>query len=124
VRGVRRRELGMGKVQFLQLQSDAEVVDLFEGLVTSRRLVRKVHGSGRMSFNVSTLREGLNEEVTHEDADEILYLLEGEVEVSAGGEIQSAGPGTAIFIPQGTTYRYRVTKGPNEVVAVFSPPHA
>ena len=107
-------------IRVLTLKDDAEVVRL--DYLTSRRLVRKTHGSNTMSFNVSTLEQGYDDrEVQYADYDEIFYILAGEAEIEFDGGRHLLAPGMAVFVPRGSKYAYRVTKGPNELVAVFSP---
>ena len=107
-------------IRVLTLKDDAEVVRL--DLLTSRRLVIKTHGSNTMSFNVSTLEQGYDDrEVQYADYDEIFYILAGEAEIEFDGGRHLLAPGMAVFVPRGSKYAYRVTKGPNELVAVFSP---
>jgi quercetin dioxygenase-like cupin family protein len=100
--------------------SEAEVFE--EPTLVSRRVIRKEHGAQGMSFNVSTLHQGYNDpEVTYPDQDEIVYILTGTVEFTFDGQTQSLGKGKTIYIPRGQTYGYKVTDGPNDVVAVFTP---
>jgi mannose-6-phosphate isomerase-like protein (cupin superfamily) len=107
-------------IRILTLKDDAEVVRLDH--LTSRRLVRKTHGSSAMSFNVSTLESGYDDrEVQYADHDEIFYILAGEAEIEFDGVRHLLKPGMAVFVPRGSKYGYRVTIGPNELVAVFSP---
>jgi len=111
--------------------SEARVIDsseaeIFEdhGLI-SRRLVRRAHGSNGMSFNVSTLHEGYDDQdVVYPDHDEIVYMLTGTVEVTIAGRTQTVTAGQAVFVPRGARYGYKVVKGPNDVIAVFSPAKA
>jgi mannose-6-phosphate isomerase-like protein (cupin superfamily) len=107
-------------IRVLTLKDDAEVVRLDH--LTSRRLVRRTHGSNTMSFNVSTLEQGYDDrEVQYADYDEIFYILAGEAEIEFDGGRHLLAPGMAVFVPRGSKYAYRVTNGPNELVAVFSP---
>ncbi|MBI4692965.1 MAG: cupin domain-containing protein [Gammaproteobacteria bacterium] len=99
---------------------DAEVYE--DATVVSRRVVRKVHGAQGMSFNVTTLKEGYHDAaVTYPGHDEIVYVLSGTVELTIAGESRVVGPGTAIYVPRGQTYGYKVLSGPNEVIATFTP---
>ena len=92
-----------------------------EGLV-SRRLIRREHGAEHVSFNVSTLHEGYDDQnVSYPDHDEIVYMLSGTVEFTADGQTQTLTAGKAVFVPRGATYGYKVTAGPNDVIAVFTP---
>jgi len=109
-------------IRVLTLQDDAEVVRLDH--LTSRRLVRRTHGSG-VSFNVTTLDEGYDDRaVRYPDHDEIFYILAGEAEIEFDGVSRRLTPGMAVFVPRDSVYAYRVTKGPNEMVAVFLPPRS
>jgi quercetin dioxygenase-like cupin family protein len=99
---------------------DAEVYE--EPLLVSRRVIRKEHGAESMSFNVSTLHEGYDDQaVTYPDHDEVVYMLSGTVEFTVDGVTQTLGKGKAVYIPRGQTYGYKVIEGPNDVVAVFTP---
>jgi mannose-6-phosphate isomerase-like protein (cupin superfamily) len=107
-------------IRVLTLKDDAEVIRLDH--LTSRRLVRQIHGSGAMSFNVSTLEQGYDDRaVRYPGHDEIFYILAGEAEIEFDGVSRRLTPGMAVFIPRDSTYAYRVIKSPNELVAVFSP---
>jgi len=109
----------MSSIRVLTLKDDAEVANLDH--LTSRRLVRRTHGSS-VSVNISTLEEGYDDHaVQYPDHDEIFYILSGEAEMEFDGLTRKVGPGMAVFVPRNSTYAYRVIKGPNEMVVVFSP---
>ena len=109
----------MGGIKVIDV-NDAEV--FAESLLVSRRVVRREHGADSMSFNVSTLHEGYDDpQVTYPDHDEIVYILSGTVEFTVDGKTQTLGNGKAMYIPRGQSYGYKVTEGPNDVVAVFTP---
>ena len=99
---------------------DAEVYE--DETVISRRLVRREHGSEEMSFNVSTLKEGMEDaDCVYADYDEIVYVLSGRAELTIEGETRTVSAGTAFYVPRGASYGYRVIEGPNDVIAVFTP---
>ena len=105
--------------------ADAEVAELEGGKLISRRLVRRAHGSQRASFNVTTIHEGFDDRaIRYEGHDEIFYVIAGEAEIDFDGGRHVLKPGMAVFVPEGCTYGYRVLRGPNEVVAVFTPARA
>lgn len=108
----------MGGIKVLDI-GEAQVVK--DATWVSRRIVRREHGSEGLSFNVSTLHEGFDDQAcVYPHNDEIVYLLSGTVDLTVDGKTQRIGGGTAIYIPRGTTYGYRVVRGPNEVIAVFT----
>jgi mannose-6-phosphate isomerase-like protein (cupin superfamily) len=113
----------MDKAVRLLTVDDATVKESAGGLHTSRRLVRREHGSERMAFNVTTILEGFEDEepVSYQGYDEIVYVLAGEAEADCNGTTHVLKPGSALFVPDGASFRYRVTTGPNEIVAVYSP---
>jgi quercetin dioxygenase-like cupin family protein len=108
--------------------SGIQVVDLGAAEVVSqptfvsRRLIRQAHGSHGASFNVTTLHEGYDDPaVSYPDHDEIVYILSGTVELTIAGETRTVGAGTGFYVPRGERYGYKVVRGPNEVIAVFTP---
>lgn len=109
----------MSSIKVVEL-SEAEVVE--QPTYTSRRLIRKAHGSQGMSFNVTTLHTGYEDRaVSYAEHDEIVYLLSGRVELTIDGKTRTIGPGTAFYVPRGQTYGYKVIEGPNDVIAAFAP---
>ena len=46
----------------------------------------------------------------------------GVVELESEGATHRLGPGSLFLVPPGTAYKYRVVKGPHEVIGIFSPP--
>jgi len=100
--------------------SEAEVYE--EPTLVSRRVIRKTHGAEGASFNVATLHEGYEDAaVSYPDHDEVVHILSGTVEFTVDGKTQTVSTGKTIYIPRGETYGYKVTKGPNELVVVFTP---
>jgi len=57
------------------------------------------------------------------DADQIVYVVEGEALVRLGGEEHKAGPGALVMIPAGTLHHVR-NSGPTPLffVTVYAPP--
>ncbi len=100
--------------------SNADVYE--DKTVISRRLVRREHGSKEMSFNVSTLHEGYDDQAcVYADYDEIVYLLGGKAELTIDCKTQIISKGTAFYVPRGQPYGYKVIEGPNDLIAVFTP---
>ena len=59
---------------------------------------------------------------THTTEDEILYVLEGQLELQRGQEKLVAGPGTTAVLPRGIPHAFRnMGSGPSRVLVVISP---
>lgn len=59
----------------------------------------------------------------HHDADEMLYILEGEFEFMREEEILPAPPGSYIFIPRGTRHGVQnVGTEPGRMLVILTPP--
>ena len=71
-------------------------------------LFRVLHETARSQTAVMTIPPGRDAgpEQTH-DADQIVYVIEGEAEMRLGEERCVAGPGTVITIPAGTLHHVR-----------------
>ena len=103
------------QIRIVTLKDDAEVVRLDH--LTSRRLVRKAHGSttqcrstSRPWSMASTTARSSTPSMTGS-----FYILAGEAEIEFDGVRHLLAPGMAVFVPRGSRYGYRVTKGPNEM---------
>ena len=97
-----------------------------EGLgddVVVRPAIGPAQGSNRIQILHSVVEEGFEAEASpREDQDEVAYIISGEVELESGGVTHRLGPGSLFLVPPGATYKYRVLKGPHEVIGIFSPP--
>ena len=97
-----------------------------EGLgddVVVRPAIGVAQGSNRIQILHSIVEEGFEAEAEpREDQDEVAYIISGEVELESEGVTHRLGPGSLFLIPPGETYKYRVIKGPHEVIGIFSPP--
>ncbi|MCZ4602392.1 cupin domain-containing protein [Streptomyces sp. Lzd4kr] len=60
---------------------------------------------------------------THHNEDECFILVEGRLEVTAGDQTYEVGPGGVVYIPQGTSHKYRnLSKtDPAKMIAIFAP---
>jgi mannose-6-phosphate isomerase-like protein (cupin superfamily) len=103
--------------------ADAMIRETHSGGHISRRLVRREHGLSSMSLNITTIHEPFADDapVGYDGYDQIIYMLSGEAEVEFDGGSHILGPGAALIIPNGCTYKYKVIKSPTEIVAVFAP---
>src|SRR4051795_11633974 len=58
---------------------------------------------------------------THEDSDEVAYVLSGEITFKIGGETTVGGPGTCAFMPRGLAHAWKNTGGePGRVLFLYS----
>jgi mannose-6-phosphate isomerase-like protein (cupin superfamily) len=58
----------------------------------------------------------------HHEADELFYVLEGEVAFLLGDEVVRVGPGSCVFIPRGTVHAPLVIgDGPGRLLLAFVP---
>lgn len=59
----------------------------------------------------------------HHDADETIYVLEGEFEVTFDGQVTAAGPGMSVFVPQGNLHTIANTgPGRGRILVFLTPP--
>jgi len=62
---------------------------------------------------------------THDDSDEIAYVLSGEITFKIGDEITVGGPGTCAFMPRGLAHAWKNTSSePGRVLFLYSPGRA
>ncbi len=109
----------MGKIEIVNLK---DVAPVDEGGALTRALFTREQGSNRIDFLQAELPQGyVTEDAVYPDQDEIVYMLSGEGEIIMEGNKRTVGPGSCFFVPQNTTYSFKLTKGPAEVIAVFSP---
>ncbi len=58
----------------------------------------------------------------HDQENEVLYVLEGEVEFLLGEETIPAGAGSCVYAPRGTVHAFKnVGTSPSRVLVVYSP---
>ena len=62
---------------------------------------------------------------THDDSDEVAYVLSGQITFKIGDEITVGGPGTCAFIPRGLAHAWKNTGAePGRVLFLYSPGRA
>lgn len=75
--------------------------------------------SPRASLGLFTAHEGASAPAhDHGEIDELVYILEGQVEMHSGGETVRAGPGMAVHIPGGVEHDVTVPAGAGTLRAV------
>lgn len=105
-------------------KSGAKVLDL------PARIINVFVGGGKLSSERMTL--GLTEvhprtsmpPHTHDDKEEIIYVIEGSGEANVGGSVEKLEPHTAVVFPVGVEHVVH-NHGPTPLrfVFVFNPPH-
>ncbi len=69
------------------------------------------------------MRQGRTEAAhIHDDTDEIVYVLEGEIEVSLDGERQRVASSGMAFIPRGTVHGYRAASPAARILDIHTGP--
>jgi quercetin dioxygenase-like cupin family protein len=59
---------------------------------------------------------------THDDSDEVAYVLSGQITFKIGDEITVGGPGTCAFMPRGLAHAWKNTGAePGRVLFLYSP---
>ena len=59
----------------------------------------------------------------HQDADETIYVLEGEFQVTFGGQVASVFPGAAIFVPRGNPHTIaNIRRERGRILVFLTPP--
>ncbi len=73
-------------------------------------------------FEARTFKPGGPPLHVHDAADELVYVVEGEVLTVVDGKVERKGPGDALFIPRGVPHTYTVTSEAGaRLLAVMTP---
>lgn len=70
-----------------------------------------------MTFAHWTFDEGAEIHEHHHEQEEVWHILEGRLEVTAGGESDEAGAGDVLILSPNTPHRIRVIKAGRAIVA-------
>jgi quercetin dioxygenase-like cupin family protein len=103
--------------------ADTKAFESEDGFMTSRRLVGPTKGSEHLSVDLVTIAVGYDDVAEYESSDEAMYMLKGAAEIEFDGSTRRLEPGSLIFVPMGTKYRWKVIDGPNEMLVMFTPTH-
>ena len=114
------------EIQIVSVDDATSVVFGDTGAMTSNRLIRRDMGSERVSLHFTVTEETSEEfDSVYPEHDELMYIVSGVGEIEReDGRTTTVSAGTAIFIPQGRWYRYRVIEAPQEAVVVFGPAYS
>lgn len=81
---------------------DTSSIEEFERLPGWRG---RIFQSEAMTFATWRFAAGAEIHAHHHPQEEVWQVLEGELEISIGGETRTAGPGMAAIVPGGTEHR-------------------
>jgi uncharacterized cupin superfamily protein len=111
------------EIQIVNAENTTPVILGDTGAMKSKRLIRRDMGSERVSLNLTVTEETAEEyDSDYPEHDELIFIVSGVGEIEwEGREATRVSAGTAIFVPQGCHYRYRVVEAPQEAVVVFGP---
>jgi quercetin dioxygenase-like cupin family protein len=105
--------------------TDSRKVPMYEGMVTSNRLVTKKDcGSQRLGLHISEGKPGAAGTGTlYPEHDSIIYVLEGSIGIGLNGAAKKfLNPGEGIFIPAGTSYDWEAGPTGWKIIIPYSPP--
>lgn len=106
---------------FVRSEHDAEERWFFGGGL-HRRLVTAADTGGAFFLFEDRLEPGKTTPLhRHPEADETLYVLEGEITVSIGGREHTVGAGGVSFAPRGTPHAFLVTSNGARVLTLQAP---
>lgn len=92
------------------------------GLKSLRVITKWREQSDRMMLSISTIDAGLEGDSVNPGQDEIMYVLKGDPVITWEGGRAELHPQMAIYIPDGTTYKYSSGPKKNQILAILSPP--
>lgn len=88
-----------------KVENLVDAIEYQAGAVVSRTLLKKPTGNVTLfAFDVG---EGLSEHTTPFDA--LVIVLDGETEITIGGEVYKVGPGDSIVMPGGVPHALKAT---------------
>jgi quercetin dioxygenase-like cupin family protein len=99
-------------VRYVVSTADAATFRIAQGKGTAILLVNEETGARAASMGVLELQGGSGvPEHIHENSVEMLYVEEGEAEMSVEGKTLPVRPGDAVYIPAGTRHAARIPEG-------------
>ena len=105
----------------LSAPNSASVLNIGSAKLVHRISSQATHGAFSLVEFVSEPGEGVGLHV-HEHEEELVYLLEGQIEVTLGDQSMAVQQGTAALLPRGIPHGYVNTgKGPSRLLAVLMP---
>ena len=108
--GCVRRETG--PVRYVVSREEAATFRISQGKGLAHLLVNEETGARAASMGVLELQAGAGvPEHIHEHSVEMLYVEEGNVEMTVEGQVMAVHPGDAVYIPAGIRHSARVPEG-------------
>lgn len=78
-------------------------------------------GGRFLMFEDVMVRGKMTPEHSHPDADETIYVLEGEIVLDFGGSRKTLGAGGMAMVPRGTVHAFMVTSEVARLLAIVTP---
>lgn len=108
-----------------QLYSRVVSFDDIPDEVARRGITRKAYASDEVMIVWNTVAQGLEVRPhSHDDFDQLVFILEGEADYYVAGEPHAMKPRDLMLVPRGAEHYIDVTSGPCINIDIFVPPRA
>jgi quercetin dioxygenase-like cupin family protein len=85
-------------------------------------LVPNAVTGGKLSMFQATMPEGFSPpRHIHTREDEIFLVVDGQVTFDIDGELRTAGPGAALYMPRGVPHTFRIQSASAQILGVMAP---
>jgi quercetin dioxygenase-like cupin family protein len=93
--------------------------------VARRGITRKAYASDQVMIVWNTVESGLEVRPhSHDDFDQLVFILEGEADYFVAGEPHKMKPRDVMLVPRGAEHFIEVTSGPCINIDIFVPPRS
>jgi len=98
--------------------------DAHAGTLNWRIIGRETVGAKNMEVLLGEIEpSGIAKPHFHSGTEQVIYLLEGRIEVEMHGEQEQLGPGDTVYFPPGETHQVTVLGDrPARLLVIYSPP--
>lgn len=105
-------------------RATAKTVPVYDGKATSYRMLTKaMTGYDKLGFHVSEGPFGLSgKDQVVEGRDEIIFILEGSMDIGIGGERRTLEVGQGVLIPADSRFDWAAGPKGWKAVIIFTPP--
>lgn len=106
-----------------QLYSRVVSFDDIPDEVARRGITRRAYASEEVMIVWNTVEQGLEVRPhSHDDFDQLVFILEGEADYYVAGEPHAMKPRDLMLVPRGAEHYIEVTSGPCINIDIFVPP--